>query len=338
LSEFSGNLRLVSVMRPLSGWMGMSFFLLVFGAVRYQGKRKWLAAAIGAGLLYFALTFLAGSRAALFSAVISIAMAGFYARYPHVNWRKFSPFLAFAGLVLLFGVLVFTQFRNLRNNMFGTSKVSVGDTFNLTVTAVQQSVYQPLNQQLSFVGASLIERFVALDMLSITLARADSLKSAERAVGINNNIPKELFLGFVPRMFWADKPLVGEFGLWFTRIYLDIPDALSSNGPTMFGDLFRNFDLLGVLIGMFVVGVYLRILYGGLIQRGIRSPLAPLFYASLYGVFNWEGSYTMFITNGLRALFALATMTALIYVFKGWRTDKKMLAGREEFDATANDR
>ena len=338
LSEFSGDLSLVSVMRPLSGWMSMAFFLLVFGAVRYHGKREWLVATIGAGVILFGSTFLAGSRSALFGVTISFAMAGFYSRYPHVDWRKFVPLLAFVGLTLLFGVLVFTQFRNLRSNMFGTASVSVKDTLSLTGTALQQSASQSLDQQLSFVSASLIERFVALDMLSVTLARAESLKSAEQAAGIDNNIIKELIVGFIPRTLWADKPLVGEFGLWFTRIYLDVPGSISSNGPTMLGDLYRNFGFWGVPIGMFLVGVYLRILYGSLIQRGIHSPLAPLFYVSLYGVFNWEGTFTPFFTNGLRVVFALVTMTALIYVLGGWRTNKKTLVERQKFDRALDDR
>jgi len=78
----------------------MAFFLLVFGAVRYPGKRQWLVAAIGAGVILLGFRFLAGSRAALFGVMISVAMAGFYARYPHVSWRKSAPLLAFPRLLL----------------------------------------------------------------------------------------------------------------------------------------------------------------------------------------------------------------------------------------------
>lgn len=338
LSEFSGDLSLVSVMRPLSGWMRMSFFLLVFGAVRYHGKRKWLIAAIGAGVIVFGSAFLAGSRAGLFGVVISIAMASFYARYPHINWRKFASLLAVAGLVLLIGTLVFTQFRNLRGDIFGEASVSLDDTLSLTGSALKESVDQTFDQQLGFVADKLIERFMALDSFSITLARADSLKSAEKEVGIDNNILKEMVVGFIPRTLWAEKPLVGEFGLWFTRLYFDIPDSISSNGPTIFGDLFRNFGLVGILIGMFFVGAYLRILYGSLICRGIYSPLAPLFYVSLYGAFNWEATFTPFITNGLRAVFALVTMAALINILGGWRTNKKPLVEQQKYEPALDDR
>ena len=220
-----------------------------------------------------------------------------------MDWWKFAPLLAIAGLVLLFGVLVFTQYRDMRRSSFGTASTSAEETLALSGAALRQSARQSLDQQLSYIGASLIERFVALDMLSVTRRALDSLKSAEQAVENRQQHFQGIDCRFYPATSWADKPLVGEFGLWFTRIYLDIPDSISSNGPTIFGDLYRNFGFWGVPVGMFIVGVYLRILYGSLIQRGIHSPLAPLFYIFLYGTFNWEATYTPFVTNGLRALF-----------------------------------
>lgn len=328
LSEITGDLSLVSVLRPLSAMMSMAFFLLLFGSARYRGKSKWRAATMGAGIVILGFTFVSGSRAALFSTMILATMAIFYARYARLEYRRLMPFLAISIIALLVGVLVITQFRNLRIRMYSNLPVSVEETISLMGGALQYSGGLLFNEQASFIGTSLLDRFVGIDTLGVTLARAESLKSAEKAAGISNNIINELAVGFIPRMLWPEKPLVGEFGLAFTRIYLESPYR-SSNGPTIFGDLFRNFGFFGVPIGMFIVGLYLRILYGSLIQRGIRSPLAPLFYVSLYGTFNWEATYTPFITNGLRTLFALATMTALIYILGGLQSSRKTgLVGR----------
>ena len=75
---------------------------------------------------------------------------------------------------------------------------------------------------------------------------------------------------------------------------------------------------------MFIVGVYLQIVYRELNQhQGVRRPLAPFFYVSLYGAFNWEGTYTPFITNGLRVVFALVTMTTLIYILGGLQRNSR---------------
>jgi len=332
LSEITGDLSLVSVLRPLSVMMSMAFFLILFGAARYRGKSQWRAATIGAGIVILGFTFVSGSRAALFSTMILATMAIFYARYARLELRRLIPFLVISVTALLIGVLVITQFRNMRVRIYGDLPVSIEETIALMGGALQYSGGLLFNEQASFIGTSLLDRFVGIDTLGVTLARAESLKSAERAAGINDNIFNDLVVMFVPRMLWPGKPLVGEFGLVFTRIYLESPYR-SSNGPTIFGDLYRNFRFLGVPIGMFIVGLYLRILYGSLIQRGIHSPLGPLFYVSLYGTFNWEATYTPFITNGLRILFALVTMTALIYILGGLQSKrKKVLLGGHKID------
>jgi hypothetical protein len=259
-------------------------------------------------------------------------MAVFYARYTRLELRRLIPFLAISLIALLIGVSVFTQFRNLRVRMYSDLPVSIEETISLMDGALQYSGGLLFNEQASFIGTSLLDRFVGIDTLGVTLARAESLKSAERAAGINDNIFNDLVVMFVPRMLWPGKPLVGEFGLVFTRIYLESPYR-SSNGPTIFGDLYRNFKFLGVPIGMLIVGLYLRVLYGSLIQRGIHSPLGPLFYVSLYGTFNWEATYTPFITNGLRTLFVLVTMTAMIYLLGGLQSSRKtVLVGRQKTD------
>jgi hypothetical protein len=332
LSEITGDLSLVSVLRPLSAMMSMAFFLILFGAARYRGKSKWRAATMGAGIVILSFTLVSGSRAALFSTMILATMAIFYARFARLEVRQLIPFLVISVIALLIGVLVITQFRNMRVRTYSDLPVSVEETISLMGSALQYSGRLLFDEQANFIGTSLLDRFVGIDTLGVTLARAESLKSAERAAGINDNIFNDLMVMFVPRMLWPGKPLVGEFGLVFTRIYLESPYR-SSNGPTIFGDLYRNFRFLGVPIGMLIVGLYLRVLYGSLIQRGIHSPLGPLFYVSLYGTFNWEATYTPFITNGLRILFALMTMTALIYILGGLQSKKKMmLVGRQKTD------
>ena len=327
LSEMTGDLYVVSFLRPLSKVMSMAFFLFIFGAARYRGKGGWRAAAIGSGIIVIGFTSISGSRAALFSTMILATMAYFYGRYGRIGVRRLVPFLLVSLMALIVGMLVITQFRNVRTQTYGDLPVSVEETISLMGSAVQYSGGLLFSEQASFVGTALLDRFIGIDTLGVTLARASSLKPAEKAAGINNNIVNELVLGFIPRTIWPDKPVVGEFGLAFTRIYLDSPYR-SSNGPTMFGDLFRNFGFLGVPLGMFLVGLYLRILYGSLIQRGILSAFAPLFYVSLYGAFNWEATYTPFITDGLRTLFALLMVTGLVFGLGGVRPGRKIAGSR----------
>jgi len=322
LSSMTGDMTLVSIIRPLCGLMSMAFFLFVFGSARYFGKNGWRASALGSGIIILGFTFVSGSRAALFSMIILATMAFFYGRYGRLGLRRIISLFGISLIGLMIGVLVITQYRNLRVSTYSDLPVSIEETISLMGGAIQDSGGQLFSERVSFIGTSLMDRFVGIDLLGVTLARAESLKSAEEEAGINNNIINELFIGSIPRVLWPAKPLLGEFGLTFTRIYLDSPYR-SSNGPTMFGDLYRNFGFIGVPIGMFIVGLYLRVLYGSLIQHGIRGSLAPLFYVSLYGIVSWESTYTPFITNGVRTLFALLIMSTLIRMLGGSRLNRK---------------
>jgi hypothetical protein len=67
---------------------------------------------------------------------------------------------------------------------------------------------------------------------------------------------------FVPRVLWADKPLFTmgrEFGETFRLVH--ILDERTSVAATVPGELYWNFGLPGILIGMAVGGVLVRLLY-----------------------------------------------------------------------------
>jgi oligosaccharide repeat unit polymerase len=146
------------------------------------------------------------------------------------------------------------------------------------------------------------------------------LKAAEDAVGISNNIVRETLFGFIPRPLWPGKPIVGDFGLWFSRLYLDLA-SLTSNGPTVFGDLYRNFGFLGIPFGLFILGLAFRVIYESLIVRGIPTPLNAVLYISLISVVNWEATISPVIANGLRVLFAFGTfVVVLAYLVAGKAT------------------
>lgn len=66
----------------------------------------------------------------------------------------------------------------------------------------------------------------------------------------------------VPRALWPDKPyfVTGrDFGRRFRIV--GIVDEQTSIAPTVLGELYWNFDLPGILIGMAVFGVCMRLLY-----------------------------------------------------------------------------
>ncbi len=81
------------------------------------------------------------------------------------------------------------------------------------------------------------------------------------------------FVWFVPRAFWRDKPTLSTGG-WFAHDALGwAPDA-GEAAITLPGDLYINFGISAVLVGMFLYGSMLRLAHLYLVGR--RDPGAGL--------------------------------------------------------------
>jgi hypothetical protein len=88
---------------------------------------------------------------------------------------------------------------------------------------------------------------------------------------------------FIPRLFWPDKPGVTQGG-WFAYYALFGVSSERSNtslGITAIGELFWNFGITGVIVGMFFIGA----LFGGLWRLAGIDPrdsvLSMLLYINL---------------------------------------------------------
>jgi hypothetical protein len=302
----------ISWLRPLGTWKNAALFLLIFGLLqdKKRSRIRVFAVIVAAGInLGFALV--SGSRSALFFEILWMGAAVAYARYPIRRPRFILLWLTGAGLALLFGVLVVSIYREERAAWHGPYEtITLERSLELTAESVNEAFGTGGRRNLEYVGERLIERFCSLDNLALAVSRADELANEERAAGTDNNISKELAWALVPRLLWPDKPLVGNFGLQFTRIYRE-SQIFTWNGPTVIGDLYRNFRSVGVILGMVLLGACLRWLYARLVVYGARQPLAALSYMTLAQV-NWESTFSPFFTEGTRALISLAIISAVV--------------------------
>ena len=88
---------------------------------------------------------------------------------------------------------------------------------------------------------------------------------------------------FIPRLIWPDKPTVTR-GAWFSTqlgLFDTEADATTSIGMTAVGELYWNFGVFGVLIGMLAVGCFQGILWrlAGSDPRG--KPIHMLLYVTV---------------------------------------------------------
>jgi hypothetical protein len=91
-----------------------------------------------------------------------------------------------------------------------------------------------------------------------------------------------LAYAFVPRLVWPDKPYVTR-GAWFTT-YLgqaaNEVDATSATGQTAIGELYWNFDVVGVGVGMLGLGILVGVLWRLAGQRPFIDPIRMLVFTS----------------------------------------------------------
>jgi hypothetical protein len=319
LTEISGNLPLIAVVRPLSNWFPMALFILVYVATMARASSAWRLTLTVAVCIVVPLSLLSGSRSLLFSLAIVAAAAAFYA-YPHIEPRKMLIWLVLCAIGLYVGILVSTQYRHLRQISASFETISPTEMSQYVGQALEDTIHRPLEEQASQSSNILMQRLNSIELLAVTLARAQDLKSAEISVGIDDNIYRELASAFIPRPLWSGKPILTNFGLWFSRLYLD-SSYVTWSGPSMFGDLYRNFGFWGVPIGMILFGFYLRIIYDCLIIRA-KGTLGPMLYLFLLMSANLEGGYTGYLLTGSRISFAALVLFAVIYIFRGQKKDR----------------
>lgn len=87
-----------------------------------------------------------------------------------------------------------------------------------------------------------------------------------------------------PRFLWKNKPLSlnvlgNEFGRRIEVLASD--DFVTSIGPAYIGDFYIKFGIWGVILGMFLMGVFFRFIYVFLMEPAIASPSGLM----VYGIF-----------------------------------------------------
>jgi hypothetical protein len=89
-----------------------------------------------------------------------------------------------------------------------------------------------------------------------------------------------LWTGMVPRILWPDKPNIG-IGFWFASHYWGTPPGVLEVPQTVThpGELYIDFGLPGVIVGMALLGLWYRFAYAAL--RPAESGTAAVLYTVL---------------------------------------------------------
>lgn len=282
----------------------------------FRTKRGWRLLALACIGFILLTVLISGARGMLFNSLLVVAGGYVYAQ-SDLRFRRLWKW----GLVILLGLLVGmvfgTFFRLTKVASLGrTSGMSFGDVISILNYSLLSIKQLSASEVFGFAWQRLAERMDGVTSLGVIVSFADHLKDNEVALGIDNNIVRDLATTFIPRFLWPSKPPVGvseQIGnLYFHTQY-------NSPAVTYMGDLYRNFGILGVAIGMLILGVVLRGLYVWLIEKQERSPFRVGLFLLLGGVVNYEGLYSTYFPSLVRAsLVAVAAvlLAGVVSIFR----------------------
>jgi MFS family permease len=247
------------------------------------------------GIVLVSRLSLGGNRGSLLLIVYLLAMAFVY------SGRKLKfihgvVFVTVAILAILGGMIYGTTFRNLKG---AEERTGVDKQLEYVGQTIDQIATRDTGKILDEAFYNLGERIDGVSSVAVVVSNYERLKPYEASHGLENNIFTELWTMFIPRFLWANKPLIYD-----ARSYSDLYFNFSGNSYAMtpVADLLRNFGPLGVPLGMFVIGLFLRIVYAALIEdQAVTIGRATAYYMFIASV-SYEGYYTAVILYGWRVL------------------------------------
>lgn len=154
---------------------------------------------------------------------------------------------------------------------------------------------------------SLMNRFVGLDSFSIIIANPKYQRGRTLTL---------FFIAFIPRFLWSEKPVL-DVGRKFAVEYWNQPvNVQNSRAPTAIGELYWNFGLIGVLIGMFILGVIYRTAYLYFIKSSrYVSVIEAFLYVFIFLILtNIEGNLSSLFVRLLEQLVLLTIIGWIMHV------------------------
>lgn len=300
ISQYDGLIYLTTLF-----WMQASFLLwyLIF-----RQKKLTLILLPVIGLLVatsFSKILFAGNRGSMIQIFSIIGLAYI------LSGRRFRVKQSIVASVILVlcligGMIYGTTFRTVKGTESRQSADQYADNVLKTLDQVgRNDIYESI--ALGF--TSLTERVDILSTVAVVVSNYESLQAYEEAYGLDNNIWVDSTTFFIPRAIWKDKPVASDFRK-YSDLYFNFSE--SSFAITPMGDLLRNFGVIGIPLGMFVLGFVMRIIYRALVEGQPSSAWRLTLYFMLLTAVSYEGFYGTIIPTLFKVGFTAVVGTVLV--------------------------
>lgn len=307
-SAYAGIIFLSTLFRLQGGFL---LWLVIFRQRTFNTVS--IALMIGMATVDLISALFAGNRGTILTVVTTVLFAYVF------SGRKFGLKQGlFAGAVLAIGLVIGmiygTTFRMVKGTEAQQSAGQYTENIFKTFDTVGRS---DTYDNVSFGLTSLSERLDIVSTLAVVVSNYEQLKPYEEAYGIDNNIWVDTTTFLIPRVIWTEKPAASD-----PRNYSDLyfNTANSSFAITPIGDLLRNYGVVGIAIGMFILGMVIRFIYSALITPGTTPVWKVTFYFMLITSVSYEGFFGTIVPTLYKVGFT-ALVGVLLVTFLARRID-----------------
>ena len=278
---------IVTVIAAVSSLVVLATALTYFMSGRSQLKRLLAAIAV----VQVALGLVAGFKGQTLEPVIFILLA-YIATRRRVPWAAIGAVTA-ASLVILLPVnllyrdAVSFQAERPAAGLQQALSIVVGPDDSRLATGSTFNIFNYIS-----------ERFRQIDSIALVMVHTPlsyPYQHGERYLQVPALIT-------VPRFLWPEKPVLTE-GHDFAQRYWQVgPRTQTSIGLTHIGDLYRNFQVLGVMVGMLLWGIAIGA-WNRLAQRSQSPRILMVFsYSLVQTVIVIEADFTSTLTSAGRTI------------------------------------
>lgn len=305
--QFSSESNTYAGLIYLSTLFRVQASFLLWLVIFRQPKLNFVSMMLIAGLMVIDLgtALFAGNRGMIVTVIIMIVLAFVF------SGRKFKlrhgvavTAVMIVGLVV--GMIYGSTFRMVKGTEAQQSTAEYTDNIFRTFDEVGRS---GAYDNLALGMANLSERLDIVSTLAVVVSNHEKLKPYEEAYGLDDNIWVDTTTFFIPRVIWVEKPAASD-ARKYSDLYFNVSD--SSFAITPMGDLLRNYGLIGVPIGMFILGVILRFIYSALIGPGNAPIWRITLYFMLLTAVSYEGFYGTIVPSVAKVGFTAALGTLLV--------------------------
>ncbi|MBA2378700.1 MAG: hypothetical protein H0V76_03895 [Blastocatellia bacterium] len=286
-------------------WIQGTFLLwyIVFKQPRFD-----IQSAVITGILVvsaLAKALYAGNRSSLLQVIVVAGLAYLLAgRRLTIKKATLGGLLVFVSIAV--GMIYGTTFRMLKGT---ESRVDIDEYSETVFRTVDHVGRTGVWENFEFAFYAVSERLDTLSSVAVVVSNYERLRPYEEMYGLDNNIMKDLSTFFIPRFIWADKVVASE-ARGYADLYFDFGE--NSFAVTPIADLLRNFGEIGVILGMLLLGLIMRVVYRSLIEGQPAVTWRLVLYVMLLISVSFESFYGNLFPNMIRVGFT--TIVGIVFV------------------------